>query len=102
MSFYMHQIPGRLRVKTPFIKGNPERACEAERLLEFIPGIKSVSANTITGSLVIRYDPKTISAESITEALTDARLFNPAKAITNDEYIHAMASKALSFAAAFI
>jgi hypothetical protein len=31
MSFYIHDIPGRLRVKIPMIKGNPLRGLHVEK-----------------------------------------------------------------------
>jgi copper chaperone CopZ len=81
-------------VRTPFIKGNEERASEVKRLLKSIDGIQSASINTVTGSVVIHYDPCAVSPKNITDFLTQAGYFDESKAITNDQYIHNAASKA--------
>ena len=94
MSYYLHHVPGRLRVRTPFIKGNEKRASEVQTLLGSIHGIRSTSVNTVTGSVVIHYDPRAVGPKIITEFLTEAGYFDQSKATTNDEYIHNAASKA--------
>lgn len=94
MGYYLHQVPGRLRVRTPLIKGNEKKASEATSLLESIHGIRSTSTNTITGSIVVHYDPQAVDAETITSILTRFGYFDQAKAITNDQYIHNAASQA--------
>jgi hypothetical protein len=102
MSYYLHHVPGRLRLKTPFIKGDNDKAQEIRLFLKGIPGIHSTSANTVTGSLTIYYDPKEICPDSITHRLSRAGFFDRSKAITNDQYIFSIASSVLSFAAMFI
>jgi hypothetical protein len=102
MAYYLHQVPGRLRVKTPFIKGSEERASEVQDFLKRLGGIESISTNIITGSLTIYYNPAEIDPETITNNLSRVGYFDRSKAITNDQYIFAAASSALSFAALFI
>ena len=102
MPYYLHQVPGRLRIRTPFIKGSKERASEVEDSLKRLGGIQSILANTVTGSMTIHYDPAEIGPETITHTLSRAGYFDPSKAITNDQYISSAASSALSFAALFI
>ena len=41
MSYYVHQVPGRLRIKSPSIKGNQKEAVVVEDLLKRMEGIKS-------------------------------------------------------------
>jgi len=94
MSYYLHQVPGRLRVRTPLIKGNEERASEIQTLLRSIYGVQSTSVNTVTGSVVIHYDPRAVGPNTITDFLAEAGFFDQSKAITNDQYIHNAASKA--------
>ena len=94
MSYYMHHVPGRLRVKTPFIKGKEEQALQVQGLIESLPGVRSASGNTVTGSLVIHYDPRRIEPERIMDCLTREGIFDHSKALTNDQYIHSAASAA--------
>jgi len=94
MGYYLHQVPGRLRVRTPLIKRNEKKAFDAQSLLKSIHGVRSTLTNTLTGSIVIHYDPKTVDAEAITSILTRFGYFDQAKAITNDQYIHNAASQA--------
>ncbi|MHB8481534.1 MAG: HMA2 domain-containing protein [Nitrospiria bacterium] len=93
MSYYIHQIPGRLRVKTPLIKRNQETGQEIQELLRPIKGISSVETNSTTGSIVIHYSCNLVSSERILEILKGAGYFDQSKAVTNDQYIHAKASK---------
>ncbi len=51
-----HALPGRVRLKLPRLKENPELASQAREKLGRVPGIQSVEANPATGSLLILYD----------------------------------------------
>ena len=94
MSYYIHSIPGRLRVKTPLVKGSQENAKDVEGLLKFYQGVDKASANPLTGSVVVNYDSKVVSDESIINLLVDKGYFKPDRALTNDQYIHGAAFKA--------
>ncbi len=94
MGYYLHHVPGRLRVRTPQIKGNEKKALDAQSLLKAIQGIQSTVTNTVTGSIIVHYDPKTVDAEAITSILTQFGYFDQTKAITIDQYIHNAASQA--------
>jgi len=52
-----HQIPGRIRMKVPSAKGNPEQLEAYKETLSLIPGIEQVQVNPATGSIVLKYDP---------------------------------------------
>lgn len=92
MSYYIHNVPGRLRIKTPLIKKNQSIAEDVKNLLRPIIGISSTSFNLITGSIVINYDPKVITSKEIVNTLNYAGYFDLSKAITNDEYIKTAAA----------
>ncbi len=94
MSYYLHDVPGRLRIKTPFIKGNTALAKHVERFLEQIHGIKSITTNPLTGSIIMTYDERKVTSKMLLETLRTRGIFNPAKAVTNDQYIHSNASRA--------
>ena len=52
-----HQVPGRIRMKIPSAKGNPEQLALYKETLSLIPGIEGIEVNPDTGSIVLRYDP---------------------------------------------
>jgi hypothetical protein len=96
MSYYMHSVPGRLRIKTPLIKKNMKLAAHVEKFLGQIPGVESLVTNALTGSLIITYDQKKVNSQMLLDTLKTRGIFDPSKAMTNDQYIHSSASKATS------
>jgi copper chaperone CopZ len=94
MSYYIHNIPGRLRVKTPFIKGNPDAAEDLQRILSAIEGIDSTSVNTLTGSVVISYDTRYVDSSRILGMLNEEGYVDLTKAVSNDRYLETAVSKA--------
>jgi hypothetical protein len=69
MSHYVHSIPGRLRVRSAAFRNHPQNAKAARSLLGDLEGVRSVDANLITGSLLIRYDEKIVTAARVLGAL---------------------------------
>ena len=51
-----HQVPGRLRMKIPAGKGNPELLRQISETFGAIPGIEEITVNPTTGSIVLHYD----------------------------------------------
>jgi cation transport ATPase len=51
-----HQVPGRVRMKVPSGKDNPELLEQMKQTLGAIPGIEEVTINPSTGSVVLHYD----------------------------------------------
>jgi Heavy metal associated domain 2 len=51
-----HQVPGRVRMKIPAGKGNPELLKKISETFAVIPGIEQVTVNPTTGSIVLCYD----------------------------------------------
>ncbi len=102
MSYYLHHVPGRLRVKSPAVKGKKRVADEVLSLLKGIDGVDNVDVNLTTGSLLINYDPEQVHRDDIVYALHGNGYFDPSKATTNDQYIHNAASKFLSLVSMFI
>jgi len=79
MGCYVHEIPGRLRVKIPLVKGRPGTAQEIEKLLRAIEGIDSTATNTTTGSVVINCNSKTLTSDKILSALNRSGWFERTK-----------------------
>jgi hypothetical protein len=53
-----HKVPGRIRMKIPSAKNNPEFLTLFQSVFSAIPGITKVKSKPDTGSIVIHYDPK--------------------------------------------
>ena len=51
-----HQVPGRIRMKVPSAKENPELLEQIKQTFSVIPGIENVIVNPATGSIVLHYD----------------------------------------------
>ena len=51
-----HQVRGRIRMKIPAGKGNPELLDRIKQTFGVIPGIEQVIVNPTTGSVVLHYD----------------------------------------------
>lgn len=66
---YVHHVPGRLRLRSPLIKGDPGRAKAACATVTALPGVRAAKASTVTGSLTILYDPALTGAATVAEAL---------------------------------
>jgi copper chaperone CopZ len=94
MSYYIHKVPGRLRVKTPVVKRNQEAADEIRKILSTMNGIATVDINLTTGSILINYNPKTVEDKDIVNTLQRKGYFDTSKALTNDEYLQKAASRA--------
>lgn len=69
MSQYIHHLPGRLRVKSPHLKGDAGRAHAAREQVSGLDGVLGAEANPITGSLLIHYDLNRVGAEALLDAL---------------------------------
>ncbi|TVR57736.1 MAG: hypothetical protein EA420_18700 [Candidatus Competibacteraceae bacterium] len=64
MSYYIHHVPGRLRIKTARLH-RAECRTNLGRMLEELPGIASHSHNGKIGSVLIHYDTAQLSADDI-------------------------------------
>jgi hypothetical protein len=51
-----HQVPGRVRMKVPAAKGNPDLLQQIAETFATIPGIERITVNPATGSVVMHYD----------------------------------------------
>ena len=60
--------PGRLRFQVAGLRGNLTRAETISTALRRLPGIRTVSANPLVGSLLVHYEPDQISVAGIVAA----------------------------------
>ena len=83
---YFHTVPGRLRIKIPGLRRNLRLGKELHELLNRLSGVRSTSANILTGSLVVTYDPKMISSGSILTFLSRERYIDLAKPVRDEQH----------------
>lgn len=65
----VHRLPGRLRIRVAWLKGNAGAGQDAKRRLAEITGVKAITANASTGSLLVEYDAAMVSPGKIIGAL---------------------------------
>ncbi len=65
MSHYLHHVPGRLRLKALSFRNSEDKAAEIRALCSQLPGISSIELNTLTGSLLVRYDKASVNSSQI-------------------------------------
>ena len=94
MSYYVHNIPGRLRIKTPILKGDPETAEDVRKLLEAVVGVDSTAVRTLTGSVIVNYNSKTIDSRTILEILERKGYFDASKVVTKEDHMETAITKA--------
>lgn len=68
----VHFLPGRVRLKVPAAKGNPAYIAQVREMFLLVPGVQSLDANPITGSVLIRYDTGRIVTKDAARALVAA------------------------------
>jgi copper chaperone CopZ len=66
--YFVHDIPGRLRVKIEYLKNHPERLKEICKLLN-VPGVFRVKSNSLTGSTVVDYDAGVVTSGHLLDIL---------------------------------
>lgn len=102
MTYYIHNVPGRLRIVSPVVKHDEEAAARIVRVLQAVTGVESVAASVATGSCLIHYDPAMAGPDDLMPVLSREGYFDPSRAITNDEYIRNGATKFFSLLAASV
>jgi copper chaperone CopZ len=95
MSDYIHHVPGRMRIKSPFIKRNEAGAKAVLRLLQAMDGIVSAEANPVTGSVIINYDKNGLDPAVVLTALRAHGYIDAAGTVASDgsSAVHRAASK---------
>ncbi len=94
MNYYVHHVPGRLRVKNLHMKGNAAMARRTEEFLNGVPGIHSASVNTVTGSTLVYYDTASVNSSQILATLEKCGHFDCSRAGTVEQYLQQKLTKA--------
>lgn len=94
MSYYLHKVPGRLRVKLPRLRNHPQRSRRVRDLLEAQLGVEVVTANEVTGSVLVYYDCDLLGEQEILDVLRDNGWFDDRLVVSADAHIDRVATKA--------
>ncbi len=65
-----HFLPGRVRLKVAALKGDAALAGRLSAAFGAVPGVHAIECNTVTGSVLIRYDPRRIVEADAAGALS--------------------------------
>jgi len=94
---YVHNVPGRLRVRNRRFKSTDAQYEVKQKLVSEIgKGLGTVEFSATTGSALVHYDPRTIDPRDILRVLEDAGYYHPSRVVTNDQLVHSAASKAMN------
>jgi len=67
--FYIHNVPGRLRIRSEVLKRNHLAANSVRIALSTIPGIGVVEINSVAGTIIVYYNHKAVNHEDIISLL---------------------------------
>jgi len=71
----VHAIPGRVRLKVAGLKGDSSLGTAIQTRLGSVPGVQMVETQPLTGSVLVLFDPQTVTAPAslltLSETLTD-------------------------------
>jgi hypothetical protein len=87
MAYYVHQIPGRMRVRIPEMRGDAACAREIERLLD-VYGVGDAKASELTGSVVVRYDTDSVTHDRLLTILNHHGYYDDARVISYEDQVH--------------
>ncbi len=87
MAYYMHHVPGRLRVKIRKLKSRHDQCLELERILAHCYGVLAASVNPVTGSVVVRYNSRRTNPDGILDVLKARNLFDESKVHASDKSV---------------
>lgn len=89
-------LPGRVRVRDQSLT-NHRRASELHAILTLLPGVRSVSVNHRSGSMLVTYDPQHPMERQLRELL-NATDGTPGSTVTNRRTIHRPPKKRTGYA----
>jgi len=69
MDYYMHILPGRIRIRSSILRNNDSKILSVSQCLKSIQGVVSVRENKTVGSVLIHYDKRNISYQRILKQL---------------------------------
>lgn len=86
----IHYLPGRVRLELPQLLNNPALTEMLPRWLGMDPGISEVTANPLSGRILIRYIPEKLGLKTIIEMLRRLQVIAAETAVTVEPAISGM------------
>ena len=77
MDYYMHLLPGRIRIRTSALRKNESGVFSVGSFLKTLEGITSVKINHVIGSVLIDYNRNIVSSQMIINQLARNGYFPP-------------------------
>ena len=93
MGNYVHQVPGRLRVRIPAIRRNPRRGSDIKSMLN-IYGVGNIKVNSLTGGVVVFFDTAVITAQQLLAFLKEKLCYDSTLVVICDDKIQQASDKA--------
>jgi hypothetical protein len=87
MAYYFHEVPGRLRIKIPSLRRNAQLAQDLQDLINDLSGIKTITVNTVTGSMIVHHDPEVVTSNAILNYLAREKYIDVAGAISSQQSV---------------
>jgi hypothetical protein len=84
---YFHAVPGRLKIKGEEFKKRSDLKEKLRSELSVFDGIKDIEYNPNTGSIIIWYDQKALSATTILEHLERVGFLNQKNLLSHEDYL---------------
>jgi len=85
--YYFHAVPGRLKIKGEEFKRRADLKEKLRSELSVFDGIKDIEYNPNTGSIIIWYDQKALSATTILEHLERVGFLNQNNLLSHEDYL---------------
>jgi copper chaperone CopZ len=73
---YCHILDGRIRIKVPEVKGSHAKAGEMESELAKLNGVAHVTANPLTGNVLVLFDSQVINHYHVVAVMKDLNCLN--------------------------
>ncbi|MBF0541633.1 MAG: hypothetical protein HQK91_09330 [Nitrospirae bacterium] len=90
MKYYVHNVPGRLRIKFSELKNDEIGLTRVIERLYKHDIIESATVNSRTGSVLIAYDPASVNHDVILDLLVNEGMIDLSDVICNDKYVKDM------------
>jgi hypothetical protein len=94
MECFVHSVSGRLRVKIPGLRNRPQAGNFIVSLFSDMKGIYRIFNNTVTGSVVINYDPELVQESQILELLKENNFIAESDLRADHKHVGQNASRA--------
>jgi copper chaperone CopZ len=85
---YCHIIAGRIRIKVPEVKGCHAMAGEVESQLAKLNGVAHVTANPVTGNVLVLFDSQVISHYHVVAVIKDLNCLNGEASVSPRSHNH--------------